>query len=290
MSGESDPGTAEGGGAPFRSIKRRRSQRTPMVWGTVVLVVLLAGAGVGYYFWAQEEDASPVDLPDTTQFEEPRDEPEEVEEVEEELEEPREELPELGASDAFVRDLAAELSENPDLLASWLAAEDLVHRFVGAVVDVSRGASPVGHLEHMEPDGGFRVRDEGDRFVIHPGQYERYNVIGYTVAALDVEGAAEVYRQLSPLFQEAYDELGLGEEAFDDVFARALGQLLAPEPPAPPVKVEPFDAGYEYSDERLAELSDAQKHLLRMGPDNMERVQAQLDALARELELEPVRP
>ena len=43
---------------------------------------------------------------------------------------------------------------------------------------------------------------------------------------------------------------------------------------------------YTFADRELEGLSLAQKHLLRLGPDNARRVQDKLRALARALELE----
>ena len=42
-------------------------------------------------------------------------------------------------------------------------------------------------------------------------------------------------------------------------------------------------AAYQYADPELESLSAAQKQLLRMGPDNMRRIQTTLRALRREL-------
>lgn len=291
MRGESDsPGSPQRSGPEFTSLKRRRRSRSDVAWGLVVVLLILGGAGAGYYYLSQAADEDPSPEPtQALEAEGPREEPEAEEDGEEEEEaDGEEELPELAASDAFVRDLVAELSENPEL-AAWVAPEDLVHRFVGAVVTMARGDSPVEQVEHLEPQGDFRVRSGEGGFVIDPAAYQRYDVVGETFAALDTQGAAEIYRELSPLFDEAYQELGFGEDgSFDDAFARALGQLLAPQVPEDPVEVEPFDAGYEYRDPDLADLSDAQKHLLRMGPENMAQVQAKLAAVADELEIEPV--
>ena len=49
------------------------------------------------------------------------------------------------------------------------------------------------------------------------------------------------------------------------------------------VAVVPLIQGYGYADASLESLSGAQKQLLRMGPDNVRRVQQKLRAIAREL-------
>lgn len=203
-------------------------------------------------------------------------------------------LPPLGASDEFVRRAAAELSARPRL-AEWLATDSLVRSFVGAVVKVGAGMSPRDELEFMEPEGSFGVREPGpgagpDAVVIDTASYDRYDPIVATFVSLDTEGTAELYRRLRPLFQEAYRDLGFSN-SFDAALAGAVETLLAVPVPQGPVELERAGAagGYEYRDPELEGLSPAQKHLLRMGPRNIERVQAKLRQLVEALEL-PVLP
>jgi hypothetical protein len=110
-----------------------------------------------------------------------------------------------------------------------------------------------------------------------------------TVVSLDTEGTAEQYRRLRPLFQEAYRDLGF-RTSFDAALAGAVEMLLAVPVPQGPVELERAGVGaYEYRDPELEGLSPAQKHLLRMGPRNIERVQAKLRHLVEALDL-PVLP
>ncbi|HSO23493.1 MAG TPA: DUF3014 domain-containing protein, partial [Chondromyces sp.] len=48
-----------------------------------------------------------------------------------------------------------------------------------------------------------------------------------------------------------------------------------------PIEVEQRAIVYAYADDRLEHLSDAQKQLLRMGPENVRRVAATLGELRR---------
>ena len=197
-------------------------------------------------------------------------------------------LPELDASDAFVRDVVAGLSSRPQL-AEWLATDRLVRRFVGSVVQVAAGLSPRDELEFMEPEGSFAVREPGEpsaAAVVDPASYRRYDPVAATFVSLDTEGTAELYRRLRPLFREAYRDLGFSEGSFDGVMARAFETLLAVPVPEGPIRVVPSGAdAYEFRDPALEDLAPAQKHLLRMGPENVRRVQAKLRELAGALDL-----
>ena len=49
------------------------------------------------------------------------------------------------------------------------------------------------------------------------------------------------------------------------------------------VKLKEEVVTYKMLDPRLERLSPAQKHLLRMGPDNVKAIQAKLEAMAQAL-------
>lgn len=262
-------GGPEGGGPGGRS---------PWGWLVALLVVLAAGGGVAWYLLRGEEEPEPAPVAE---------EPAAVEPVpgivEPEEEEPLE-LPPLSASDEVVRRLVAGLSSQP-ALASWLATEDLVERFVVVVDNVAVGVVPRTEVEPLAPEGGFRATAaEGEAPRVDPASWERYDPAAAVVASLDARGTAGLYRRLRPLINEAAGErLGYGAERFDQTLRRAIVHLLETPVPAEAPALERETLSYRYADPRLEELSAAQKHLLRMGPDNQRRVQAKLRTLAREL-------
>lgn len=275
-----DTQQAPTGGGPEGAPRRRRrsgSRVLPVV--AIALVVTVILVVLWFLFFRQpgvEEPAAEVPAPTLPEVE-PSAEPAEPE-VEEEL-------PELSASDELVRTLVGELSSHPRL-ASLLASEQLVRRFVAVVDNVARGTSPSSHVPDAVPEEPFPVVTEDDGTLrLDPAGYRRYDTLVAVITGLEPEGAAELYRRLEPLVDQAYRELGYPEADFDRTLARAMAELLAVpvvdgEPELVPVKTT-----YEYADPRLEDLSAAQKHLLRTGPDNVRRVQAHLRALARELGL-----
>lgn len=197
------------------------------------------------------------------------------------------EVPELDESDPVLRSLLARLSDHPEW-ARWLVPDDLVRRFVTAVVNVADGGSPASHLDFLEPSDSFRVRQAGERLVIHPASYARYDRLVDTFESLDTETAARLYGLLHPLFEQAHRELGLPDRDFDDSFARALGNLLAVDVPQAEIEVVPDRAVYEFQRPELRALTSAEKHLVRLGPSNARRVQAKIRELAAALDIVPV--
>ncbi|MCZ7652098.1 MAG: DUF3014 domain-containing protein [Thermoanaerobaculia bacterium] len=188
-------------------------------------------------------------------------------------------LPALGASDALMRQLVAGLSAHPQLVA-WLAPEELVRRFVAAVVSVAEGESPAGHVRFLAPAAPFAVAARGGRTFLDPAGYRRYDLLAEVFVSLDTEGTARLYRQLRPLCDEALRELGYPGGRFDDFLARAIGRMLRVPPLERAPELEPRVVSHAFADPELEALSPADKHLLRFGPDNARRVQEKLRALA----------
>lgn len=193
-------------------------------------------------------------------------------------------LPALEASDELVRTLAARLSAHPRL-AAWLANDELVRRFVAAVVNLAEGGSPATHLRFLTPGEPFRVRTTAAGTAVDPASYRRYDALTELFVSLDSAGCAQLYRDLHPLLDAAYAELGYPGSTFDETLSRAFDRLLAVRFPDEPLAVRLKVTTYELEDPRLEQRSAAEKHLLRFGPENLARVQAKLRELAAALAL-----
>lgn len=277
-SGGRDPSSAR----RIRAMRRRR-QRALLV--VLALAVLLAAAVIGRQLFEPvggpaatgdatlAEASGPADAqeatgaqPDAAQLVPAPDSP----------------LPPLVDSDGFVRERAASASPRPEL-AAWLAGEGLVARFVAAVDNVANGESPRAHLRELAPAGPFQASERGGREVVSERSWARYDLATSLFASLDAEACARLHRLLLPLFEEAYRELGGGEDRFDDALARAFRELLRAPTIDADVEVVPRIRSYHFADPELEALSPAQKHLLRMGPRNARAVQAKLHELAAAL-------
>ena len=256
-----------GGGGGFR-------------WGWLVALVVILAAAIAAWLLLEPRlrEEEPVDV-------EPP--PEEVTPPPERASPPAEEpveLPPLEASDELVRRLAQGLSRHPEL-GRWLATDDLVRRFVLLADNLAVGLVPRQEVP-IQPEGEFRAQEaeNGGPRRIDPASYDRYDTAAAIFASLDTEGTVELYRRLQPLVDTAAQEhLGYGSERFDETLRRAVLHLLETPVPTEPPAVQQRAVAFEYVDPRLEDLSDAQKQLLRMGPENQRAVQQKLRALAREL-------
>src|SRR5262245_14197760 len=192
---------------------------------------------------------------------------------------PLQELPQLDASDAFIRNLAQTLSANPEW-TKWLVGERLVPRLTASIDNVAEGRSPNPHLAFLAPKGDFRAREQGGSTTIDPASYRRYDLVAAVVASLDSEGCAKLYEDIRPLFQAAYRDLGYPDRDFDQTLAKAIHVLLATPDPTGDVEVREGVKSWKLTDPALESLTPAQKQLLRMGPDNVRKVKEKLRAIA----------
>ncbi len=194
-------------------------------------------------------------------------------------------LPPLDQSDVFVRGLAKGLSAHPQV-AAWLASQGLVRTLTVVVENIADGETPAPHLRFLAPKQGFRATPKRGRQIIDPRSYEGYGAFADGVASLDAAGCARVYRLLEPLFDAAYRDLGHPEGGFSKAMDRALAALVdvaVLEGDVPVVPSVRAVVVYEFADKRLEALTPAQKQLLRMGPDNVRKIQAKLREIRQAL-------
>lgn len=269
----------------------RRPRRTGRRW-VVGIALLLVTAGVAAYLLRRApvpppEAVSPVAghgpaAPPPSETLPPTD-PEAV---------PEAPLPPLAESDALAGELAGALTRHP-ALAGWLATEGFIRRFVAVVDNIADGESPRPHLGFLVPAEPFRVIDRGERVFLDPGSYARYDRAAEVFASLDPQGCADAYRRLQPLLNEAYRDLGRTDRTFEAALRAAIVRLLATPVVADEVELEPRVISYDFADPTLEARSAAEKHLLRMGPGNVRRIQEQLRLIATALgmpEAPPVPP
>jgi hypothetical protein len=184
-------------------------------------------------------------------------------------------IPPLGASDAVVRKLVRALSESPAITA-WLTTNDLIRNFTVVVANMGDGATPAKQLRVLRPSSAFRVVERNWNPYLDPRSYERYAVIADAIASLDPAGTARLYATLKPRIEEAYRELGYPDRSFDRALERAIVAVLKTPVLDGPVRLRPKGIGYAYADERLEDLTGAQKQLLRMGPQHVRIIQGRV--------------
>ncbi|UCE42919.1 MAG: DUF3014 domain-containing protein [Candidatus Aminicenantes bacterium] len=240
----------------------------------IIFILLIAAAAIIYYFFIYSK---PQESEETSQIVQEQPVVEEKIKPEDEKVEPLD-VP-LNESDDLVRKLAGELSSHPKL-ALWLMSEELIRKFVAAVDNIANGQSPGPQIDFFKPDADFKVLDEVGEYFIDPESYKRYDLIAEVFASLDSKGSTTLYKQLKPAIQEAYKDLGYPDAEFDNTLKTALMELLKVPVVKQDIRLEKKVVTYTMVDTDLESLSSAQKHLLRMGPDNVRVIQGKLREMA----------
>jgi len=236
-----------------------------------LLLVALVGAIGGYFLLSKSMPPAAEPTEPITQANTPA---------------PTETRPEvqLSGTDPRVRELLRGLSSDAEFLR-WLSAEDLIRRFVSATNAIAEGQSPRTQLSFLAPTGGFRVTRRAGRAVIAQESYARFDGITRAFTSVDTRGAQRVYQEFKPLLEAAHAEIAPPGRTLDQVLAQAIGRLTQVPVPTGPIEVTAKGNLHAYADSRLEALSGAEKHLLRMGPENMRKVQTKLTELAGALGL-----
>jgi len=258
----------------------------------ILLIVILA-----VVFWPSEEEPEAVITPepDITEPEvTPTDEPEifeptqpaptvELEEKDEvePLPEPVEPDPEpLDTSDPAVKaSLIESSSADEEMVNRMLVNEGLIQRFVVSVTNLANDEMAPNHQLLTPPEQSFRVYSQAGKQWIDAASYKRYTPYVDMLESFNNEALLNIYDIYKEDIQAKFSEIGNPDKDFNKVLLQAIDQLLdTPEVPVP-VEVYTDSVAYKYADERLENLNEPQKQLLRTGPDNMRRIKAKLREL-----------
>lgn len=265
---------------------------------TKYLLVLLALAvlAAGAWRWAQTESPALAEFVDQAPARvrkaieamppfEPAPEREQVEPspIEHPVEaDPYSTLPQLDASDEELAGALATIAGEATL-ARHVETKGLIRRLVVAVDNLPGGRLTMKQRPLKAVEGAPVVSGEGETLVLGDGNYARYLPLVELAERIDPAALVTLYRRYYPLFQQAYQDLGFPDGYFNDRLVAVIDHLLAAEPVAGPIRLVQPNVLYQYADPALEARSPGHKILLRIGPDNMARVQTVLRRWREEL-------
>ncbi len=192
-------------------------------------------------------------------------------------------LPALGESDSFIRERLQQIAEGAALL-SYLVDDQMVRGFVILVDNISQGNLPQTNLPYRAVEGEFPVRTvDNNLFELDEAGFRRFDRVVNALVDIDTDQAMMLYRLASPLFQQAYAELGYGDVSFDNTLSRAIRNVLATDDIEGSIQLVKPSVMYLYADSDIEAMSDIQKQMLRIGPDNREKVKSKLRQVMQQL-------
>src|SRR5579859_722715 len=241
----------------------------PMI--VVAAVVVLAGAGIAYYFHVHNAPAARLPPPP----------PPAAAPAEPAIEHPvpssgaaSAPLPALGDSDPVLRDaLSDALGKDAK---QYLVPESIVRHIVVTIDNLPRQKVSAAKRPVVAVPGTFLVQGDELHATIDPKNYARYDAMVGVVRKLDMKQVAEVYLHFYPLFQGAYQDLGYPTGYFNDRLVQVIDSLLATPKIQGPIELTRPNVLYTFADPTLEARPAGQKLLLRMGPDNAAVVKAKL--------------
>jgi hypothetical protein len=259
---------------------------------SVAAFILLALLTV--WLWPSKEEPAvvvkvPIKEPEVAV---PQPEPEPVEEIpavepEPELEQPIAEVetppapeptpePEvIDSSDIAIKTALAGIIEYPEL-TRILVDEELLRRFVVFVDNLGKEELASNFQVLQAPEKSFRTYRQAGKEWIDAASFKRYTPYVEVLDSTDADKLIELYDYYKPSIQEHYAEIGYPDDDFDESLIDAIEHLLdTPEVPVP-IEVYTESVVYKFRDDRIENLSNVQKQLLRTGPENMRLIKATL--------------
>ncbi|MBO1897272.1 DUF3014 domain-containing protein [Shewanella sp. BF02_Schw] len=180
-------------------------------------------------------------------------------------------LPALAESDDFVEAKTLAIA-NGMKIAPMILKKDIARQFVVFVDNLAQGdivrkASPL-----KGPDTQFTVSEITNKTYLNPDGYHRYDLYANFIAGLSEKDLVTTYTELKPLFAEAFTELGYSDIDFDKRMQQAFSMIASAPIIEDPIELSSISVNYKYVDPNLEALPNAQKLLIRMGPDNTRKI------------------
>ncbi len=189
-------------------------------------------------------------------------------------------------ADGWVREAMAEVATHP-MTSRLLEVDRLAERAVEAVEAVAGGYPVRRPGATLALSGPFLVRPSAAGLVIAESSFDRFDLVVNVLEAVDVPRAAERYRDVLPRLEAVHRERSWYRSSFHERVVEAIDHLLAVEVPRGEIAVRREALWWELADEDLADMTGAQRQLVRLGSDNARRVQGVLRRF-REAIVQPV--
>lgn len=199
-----------------------------------------------------------------------------AEPVEETPQSPVIQLPSLNSSDEFVFEGLRALQDSVSLIR-LLASDQLIRKFVVFVENISRAEFPQTGLPYRVIGQEMPVTNiDENLFVMDQSAHTRFDRVIETFVAIDTDQAMTLYHTLSPLFQQAYAEIGFRDVNFDDTLRAAINNVLRTTNIVGPYQLVKPSVMYLYADASIENLQEVHKQLIRIGPNNTAQLKVKL--------------
>lgn len=264
-------------------MENSQSTSSSVPWGIIVgitIVILIT-----LWFVLSEDEVTPVIQvpvveevvevpPPAPEMVEPEvlEEPIVEEVIEQPVVEPESLLPRLDESDAWLEEKLPTITWRKELL-KLVIDDDMIRRFVVFTDNFSQGILAYEHSPLIKPTTSFSGREinENGEVIIKWDETSsrRFSLYVDLLRSVDSETLVSWYFELKPLVDEAYQELGYPEENFTDILQDAITKVLDMEIPKDRIELIRPSVMYQFKNEEIERLDDAEKLMLRLGKENL---------------------
>jgi hypothetical protein len=244
---------------------------------SIIAVVLIAGIGLALY------SQKPATLPEPTATQSPTPEPSESEfsspspspspgenhyPVPTESGDTRS-LPRVDESDSTIE---TELGQfiGKDRLSALFNLKNIARRIVVTIDNATKHDQISQEYSPFKPlEKNFHTEGKGENLVLSTENFSRYSLYVSLAKNVDTQKLAHLYVHFYPLFQSAFQDLGV-KGYFNDRVIAAIDVVLGAPEINDTIKLvrAPIHPIYKFADEKLEALPAAQKVMLRMGTEN----------------------
>lgn len=264
-------------------MENSQSTQSSVPWGIIIGIIIVIAAIL--WFALSEDEVKPVIQTPVVEeiIETPLPEPEIIEPelvdepiieevIEKEIVEPESLLPTLDESDAWLEEKLPTITWRKELL-KLVIDDDMIRRFVVFTDNFSQGILAYEHSPLIKPTTSFSGREinENGQVIIKWDETSsrRFSLYVDLLRSVDSETLVSWYFELKPLVDEAYQELGYPEENFTDILQDAITKVLDMEIPKERIELIRPSVMYEFKNEEIENLDDAEKLMLRLGKENL---------------------
>ena len=172
-----------------------------------------------------------------------------------------------------MQDALMDLSDSPLFLKSFYTSDPIER--IAAIVDSSSQGVVIHRMLALKPlKEKFPIAEKERILVMDPTGYRRFDPYVEALVSIEASELRELFHEYRFYLEQAYAALGYQEEELDNAIIKSLDQIIS----APTIKtaigIVKHEAVYRFLDEDLEALPELHKQLLRMGPDNVEKIQS----------------
>jgi hypothetical protein len=166
----------------------------------------------------------------------------------------------------------------------YLLKTNIISNFVVFTDNVAKGEFLAQFSPVHKPLSSFQVLHQDGKILLDPQSYQRYTPYAEMIENVDIDILISQYAYFKPLIDAAYQEMGYDAGDFNWTTKDAIDEVLDTPLIRYQIELKAPSAMYLYQDEHLESLSDVQKLLIRMGPENTLKIQNKLKQIKKALD------